>query len=149
MEADVSGIRALWRHLSPHLPLPPTDADCLRAIHMARTQANTIPFKMRAYSHTWLMERNLPSALPDKLKPKAERLYPPKAEAVGVMTLSACKGDPIGLGVRRVMTDVVMDYYSTDRMKSPDPEAVKRDMLRQRKEYRRRVADLVSVGWKG
>ena len=83
-ECDVTAIRILWKHLAPNMPSPESDADALTCIHLARTAAERIPFRLRAYSHRWLTERKLPSQLPDELKPKAERMYPRVVSAVGV-----------------------------------------------------------------
>lgn len=153
VECDVAGIRRLWHHLSPHLPLPNSVDDTICAIHMARTVTNSIPLKHRAYSHNWLVERGMPSQLPDRLRPRAERLYKKPLEAVGIATLGgAISGDPdrkaISDAVRKVMEDVVMDYYSTDRSATPDPMKVKEDMMRQRKEFRRRLVDIAVTGWR-
>jgi hypothetical protein len=85
MEAlDVPGMRALWAKQSPHLDQPKSDEDALVALHMARTGSEFLAFKHRAYSHAWLSERGLPSQLPDRLKPRAERLYPRAVSAVGI-----------------------------------------------------------------
>jgi len=83
-DCDVSGARALWAYIAPHLPQPASDAETLATIHRARTEASSIPLKLRAYSHRWLEDQGLPSGLPDELKPKAERIYPRIAEAVGI-----------------------------------------------------------------
>ena len=53
-------------------------------MHHARTAAESVSLKARAWSHRWLCERDLPSALPDHLKPSAERLYPANKMAVGI-----------------------------------------------------------------
>jgi len=63
----------MWAGIFPNEPQPQDDAATLATLHYARTLANSVPFKLRAYSHRWLCERNLPSGLPDALKPKAER----------------------------------------------------------------------------
>ena len=83
-EVDVAGVRRLWQHVSPHLPQPKDDAEALATIHVARTQSEAIGFRLRAYSHRWLIDRNLPSMLPDIMGPKAERTYPRVVEAVGI-----------------------------------------------------------------
>jgi len=128
---DVAGIRRLFKHVRPDLPQPKTDHEALMAIHHARTQAATFNFRLRAYSHAWLLDHGYPSGLPDGLKPKAERLYPRVQEAVGI----ACKGNSeIGRAiapiVQRAMSDVVMDIYATNR--SPDPALVKLRMMEAR-----------------
>lgn len=82
-DLDTVGIRRLWKHVRPGLPQPKDDGEALITLHMARTAA-LLPIKLRCYSHAWLIERGLPSQLPDQLKRHAERLYPRKVDAVGV-----------------------------------------------------------------
>lgn len=123
---DTAALRRLWTHIAPHLPQPTTDADALMAIHHARTQASSVAFKLRAYSHRWLLERGYPSALPDALKPKAERLYPRIVEAVGI----ACKAtsqlmQPVVKVIQGAMSDAVMDAYAE---RKTDPVFVKARM---------------------
>jgi hypothetical protein len=84
IEGDHSKLRRVWGEVFPHLPGPKTDEEAEIVLHHSRTQTARVPFKLRAWSHKWLVERELPSALPDELKPKAERLYPVVAEAVFV-----------------------------------------------------------------
>src|SRR5262245_63403080 len=89
LDVDVAGIRKLWRHVAPHLPQPETDYEACAAIHMARTQATFLTVDARCYSHAWLRDENLPSQLPDWLKPKAERMYPVGFSAVGISVSTA------------------------------------------------------------
>jgi hypothetical protein len=51
---------------------------------MPAPKAETVSFKARAWSHRWLTERALPSGLPDRLKPSAERVYSRVVEGVGI-----------------------------------------------------------------
>lgn len=81
---DVAGCRAYFAANAPHLAEPMTLDQAEIAMHHARTAANSVSFKARAYSHRWLMERDLPSGLPDALKPRADRLYPQRAVGVGI-----------------------------------------------------------------
>lgn len=81
---DIRRLRKMWAAMSPHLPQPDTAETAEIVMHMARTAAETIPLKHRAWSHRWLVERELPSQLPDRLKPAAERMYPITALAVGI-----------------------------------------------------------------
>lgn len=83
-ECDVGTVRQLWARMSPHLPQPQSDAETLACIHRARTEARSIPLNLRFYSHRWLEDRGWPSGLPDELKPRAKRLYPQIASAVGI-----------------------------------------------------------------
>jgi hypothetical protein len=76
LELDAVAVQKLWRHIAPHMSQPQSDEEALAGLHMARTGLAAAPFPARAYSHSWLMERGLPSQLPDRLKPRAERLYP-------------------------------------------------------------------------
>lgn len=83
MDGDVRLLRRIWARAMPHLPQPKDAADAEVCLHVARTATKSIPLKLRAYSHRWLVERELPSQLPDELKPEAERLYPKIAASVG------------------------------------------------------------------
>jgi len=54
---DVTGVRRLWRIVSPGTPQPETDEEALHALHLARTKARFVPAKYREYSQAWLDER--------------------------------------------------------------------------------------------
>jgi hypothetical protein len=134
---DVEAIRKLFRHSSPHLPQPESDYEALVSIHRARTEASSIPLRMRSYSHAWLVERGYPSGLPDELKPKAERLYPVVAEGVGIAVIAKSElMKPIALLVRAAMSDAVMEAYA-DKRTSPD--FVKARMAEAKRETIRRL----------
>jgi hypothetical protein len=129
---DVAGVRAIWATVAPHLPVPPTDELTLVAIHRARTQAESVRFPLRAYSHRWLEERGLPSGLPDALRPKAERMYPVVAEAVGISVTSSVPG--LAKAVQGAMSEAVLDAYASGRR---EPEFVKARMLDARDRVKR------------
>lgn len=109
---DVRLVRKMWAASMPHLPqIEAKDAET--AMHMARTQAETVSFKARAWSHRWLSERGLPSGLPDRLKPSAERIYPRIAEAVGIsVNFRSAFMKPAAVEVRQAMETVVADCYA-------------------------------------
>ena len=131
LDLDVAGVRALWAKQAPHLPQPKDDAEALVAVHVARTEARTLPLDARAYSHRWLVERGYPSRLPDKFKPRAERLYPQVVEGVGIVVAAASDVTKPILGeVRRAMSDAVEDCYAGSR--KPEPEQVRRSMTNAR-----------------
>src|SRR5262245_20622980 len=123
-ECDVASARAIWAHVSPHLPQPKTDAEALAIIHLARTQMDTMRFGLRAYSHSWLMDRGLPTGLPDELKPKAERMYPRIVEGVGLAVKTPPHRRELGIAIQEAMKDAVMDIYASN--KSPDPLVVRK-----------------------
>lgn len=115
-DLDIAGIKRLWKHVSPHLPQPATDHEALATLHMARTGAASVPFKLRAYSHRWLTDNGLPSSLPDPLKPKAERIYPRVAEAVGIAVgFRSALLKPLIPVVRGAMEDAVSEAYADGR----------------------------------
>lgn len=82
IDGDFRRCAAMWRVVRPHLPQPNNDGEAEIQMHAART-CTRLPLKLRAYSHRWLTERNLPSLLPDHLRPKAEQLCPKVVPAVG------------------------------------------------------------------
>lgn len=119
-EGDFRALRKHWSDVFPHLPGPTSDSDAEIVLHHARTQANAIPFKLRAYSHRWLSERELPSGLPDELKPRAERIYPTVAEAV--MISVGAKSElmkPAVPIVRGAMEDAVNQALADGKMGDP------------------------------
>lgn len=128
-DCDVARLRRLWGEVCPHLPLPTTDEAMLVALHIARTQAASIKFSLRAYSHRWLTERALPSGLPDWLKPRAERMYPVIADAVGISVNTSPRRRELGNAVRTAMSDAVMEAYADGRR---DPTFVKDRMMEAR-----------------
>ena len=131
-ECDVVGIRRLWQHVSPHLPQPHSDREALLAIHHARTQAQSFSLRLRAFSHAWLLDHGYPSALPDELKPKAERMYPRVVEGVGISCTGASEiGRATAPIVQSAMAEAVMDIYADDN--HPDPVKVKARMMERRK----------------
>jgi hypothetical protein len=128
VDCDVDAIMKLWAHIYPHLPVIKDKQQALITIHLSRTQAQNIPFKLRAYSHRWLLDHGYPSLLPDELKPKADRIYPEVIEGVGI----ACGSKspilkPIMPIVRGAMSDAVLECYADK--KSPDVPVVKARMF--------------------
>jgi hypothetical protein len=121
---DVRLCRRMW---SAFMPPQPEPEHAETAMHMARTAAETVSFKARAWSHRWLTERGSPSQLPDRLKPSAERLYPRIAEGVGI---SVDLHKPGMLEVRTAMEAVVADSYANG---DTDPAVVRSRMAEVRK----------------
>lgn len=124
---DVRQCRRMWSAFMPHLPQP---ENAEAAMHMARTAAATVSLKARAWSHRWLTERGLPSQLPDKLKPSAERLYPRVVEGVGISVNARSEWlKPAMVEIRHAMEDAVADCYANgDR----DPLIVRPRMFEAR-----------------
>jgi hypothetical protein len=112
VELDVGGMRAIWRHVAPHLSAG-NDSEVLAAMHLARTSAATVPSNLRCYSHAWLIDHSFPSNLPDNLKAKADRLYPRVVEGVGIsVNFSADAFKPAAPIIARVMSDAAHDIYA-------------------------------------
>jgi hypothetical protein len=114
------------------------DAKTLVMLHMARTAAKSIPMGLRAYSHRWLVDHGLPSQLPDRLKPKAERMYPQVVSAVGIavkMRDRALAG--AGLEIRRSMEDMVLDAEADGKLL--DTRFVKTRMMEARDKTKRKL----------
>lgn len=84
IDLDVGGARRYSAVHETHWPALGGDDDVLATMHVARTAAQTIPPRLRFYSHRWLCDHGLPSQLPDRLKPSADRMYPRVVRAVGV-----------------------------------------------------------------
>lgn len=128
---DVDGLRRFWREVMPNMPQPETRDAAEMQMHMARTSSFSLPLKHRAYSHRWLSDRELPSQLPDNLRPKAERMYPRVVEAVGISVNTNSEYiRPALIEVRGAMEDAVEDCFANgDR----EPELVRRHMFEARK----------------
>lgn len=106
-------------------------------MHHARTQAETVSFKARAWSHWWLLERGLPSGLPDRLKPSAERVYSRAVEGVGISV--NCRNPilkPAMIEVRKTMEAAVEDCYANG---DTDPAFVSRRMAEAREKTMRQL----------
>lgn len=130
LDCDVAAIRRIWAHVCPHLPQPATDADALVTLHIARTSAASLPLRHRAYSHRWCEDNGYPSQLPDALKPKAERIYPRIADAVGIsVNATSPERKKLATVVRGAMEDAVMEAYADRRT---DPEHVRERMMQAR-----------------
>jgi hypothetical protein len=141
IEGDVAGARRLWAHVAPHLPQPKTYAEAEAVLHMTRTTTQSIEFKLRAYSHAWLIERNYPSRLPDDLKPKAERMYPRTVEAVGISVNAGSSAlAPAVVGIRGAMENAVLDAFAEGKT---DPGFVNGRMMEARQRAKKYFADLI------
>lgn len=129
-ECDVEAIQKLSKHVSPHLPQPLNDQEALATIHHARTQSEWLDLRSRAYSHSWLLDHNLPSGLPDDLKPKVERLYPRIVEGVGIAVKATSDLlKPIIGNVRDAMSNAIAEAYADNKT---DPTFVKNRIMEAR-----------------
>lgn len=116
---DIEGMRRVTSAVMPHIAAGSDDA-VLTAMHMARTSTDSLPLRLRAYSHRWLTERHLPSQLPDHLKASADRLYPTVKTAVGIsIGFRAPELKPAGQSIARAMSEAVEDCYAQGR-EAPD-----------------------------
>ena len=106
-ECDIGGYMKLTDHINPDLA-PKDSWQAAFCIHVARTGMRTMPEKLRMYSHCWLRDSGMEkqSLLPDKMKPKAERLYPVGARAVGIATRTQTGR---AMAIRGVMEDAVRE----------------------------------------
>src|ERR1700693_1829559 len=129
---DVRMARKLWAETNPHLYQPADDNETLIMLHRARTEASSMSLAQRLYSHAWLLERNLPSGLPDELKPPAE---PRKkiVSGVGIIVVATNQDDPysraLAKAIEQAQSDAVNDAYSFGKT---DPEFVKARMAEAR-----------------
>jgi hypothetical protein len=142
-ECDVAAVRKLWRHVAPQLHQPADDHETLATIHRARTEAAWMHLRARAYSHRWLLDNGYPSALPDELRPKAERIYPRIVEAVGISVNGTALLRPVTTAVHRAMSDAVMDAYADGRT---DPAFIRGRMAEARI---RTLEKMLGKAWPG
>lgn len=131
--SDLNGLRSLWAHVAPHLPQPNGDYEVQVMMHMARTQSESIALNLRVYSHQWLLANGLPSQLPDRFKPVADRAHNGFALGVGIAMVTddpAQIADPqlraeveqkrkIAKMVQRAMGDAVEEAFAEGRKDTP------------------------------
>jgi hypothetical protein len=144
--ADIDGCRRLWEHAFPNMPQAPVkDRDVLVQIHLARTTTSSIDFKLRAYSHRWLTDNGYPSLLPDELKPKAERIYPRIAEAVGIAVMANSPVlKPVAFAIQKAMGNAVEDAFAEGR--GGDTAFVTARMNEAREKEKKYFSDLLNRG---
>jgi hypothetical protein len=140
-DGNVQALRSAWAQVAPHLPQPATRQQAEIVMHHARTQSEVITFPKRAWSHRWLAERNLPSGLPDALRPKAEQLCPRVVEGVGISVKS--KYPEVERCVRTAMEHAVLDAYAEKRT---DPVFVRQRMALARRNETRRLFGSLTGG---
>jgi hypothetical protein len=77
-----------------------------------------------------LQDNNLPSGLPDSLRPKAERIYPRVVDGVGIsVNASSLAMRPIVPIVQRAMEDTVQEAYADG---DTEPTLLKTRMMEAR-----------------
>lgn len=136
--ANAHDARELWAKAAPHLPQPKDDAEALKTIHYARTVSEAISDSLRCYSHCWLLDHGLPSGLPDRLKAKAEQVYPRIASAVGLAVRMRDVGEaPAGIEIRKAMEHAVLEAEADGRL--TDSPFVKRRVEEARAKERRKL----------
>ena len=115
----------------------------------AHHQPDTFAFRLRAYSHAWLLGEGLPSGLPDELKPKAERMFPRVVEGVGIAVGGTSElGRAIAPLVRSAMSDAVRDVYADSKNRSPEVELVKSRMaLARTYTVKKLLGKVDAIGW--
>lgn len=135
-EGDIDGMVAMWAKYAPHLHQPQDRAQAEFMFHGARVMAESVPLSRRAWSHRWLIDRGLPSNLPDHLKPQAERIYPRKQDAVGVSVKTVKSKNPtmreFGCAVQGAMSDKaweMMDDGVTDDARIKGEMMIARDRV--------------------
>lgn len=133
IELDIEGMVRAWGRIWPGMPVPTTRGEVLVALHLARTVSITVPLRLRAYSHRWLIDQNYPSQLPDHLKPRAEKLYPKAEAAVGISVSS--KYPAVKYAVQTAMEQAVLEAYADGH--SDEPEKVRQRMLEARRKEQR------------
>lgn len=125
----------------PTSPHPKNASQAEIIMHRIRTETEFLSDEKRCYSHSWLTERDLPSGLPDKLKAKADRLYPRVVAAVGVavgMRNYNSLYRPAQLAVQQVMTDAVEELYA-DGVDLNDRETLHGVMFERRRAELKRL----------
>lgn len=99
--------------------------DVLKIMHMARTKAVSVPREKRLYSHQWLLDRGLPSMLPDEERP------PMIVRAVGIAVSSQVPA--VKENLTKVQEGVVLDAFARgekdqEKIKAAMKEAREKEM---------------------
>lgn len=116
-DGDVEGLRRFWAAKFPKMPQAANHEQAEFQMHHARTQAESCSMRARAYSHRWLTERSFPSGLPDKLRPKCERMFPVVKTAVGIIIGRPNSPlRPVFDQVRQAMEAAVLDAEAEGRL---------------------------------
>lgn len=129
---DVAQARKLWAHVFPHLPAIKDDAGILAMLHLARTQSPIVRRSARLYSHRWLGERSLPSALPDAMRPPADREYPVVKTGVGIVVRAGDGMEPLALKIRGAMEGAVLEAEADGKLEDADHVRRRMDEARRR-----------------
>lgn len=129
-ECNTEAVRKIWSVVFPDITQPATDYEILIVLHMTRTKTQSLRFRYRAYSHSWLIERDLPSMLPDNLRLRAERIYPRIVEGVGISinTTSSIIKPALSI-IQKSMSDAVLECYDD---KNTDVSFIKQRMQETR-----------------
>lgn len=131
-DLDVDTARRHWSSMFPGQPIV-DDARILAMLHLSRTMTPGIADRLRFYSHRWLIDRNLPTFLPDRLRAKAEREYPVVKTGVGVaVRFQSPLLKPIGAQVEAAMADAVLEAEADGKMN--DVDHVRRRMAQAKAE---------------
>lgn len=147
VDGDFRAFRKHARDIMPHLAavMPEIDDETAeKAMHMARTASQMVPLKLRAWSHFWLVERGETSLLPDELKPKAERIYPKRALAVGIsVNFHSELGRLVAPHVRGAMEHAVLEADADGRLE--DSVFVKARMAEARQKTMKSLLGTVTM----
>ena len=131
-DLDIPRMRTYASEAEPHMPSLGSDFAVEARMHYARTLTQTIVPRKRFYSHRWLFDHDLPSGLPDRLKPAADRMYPRIVEGVAICCASA--SSEVALSIRSAMERVVLESFADDER---DPGVVRLRMMDARDRERR------------
>jgi hypothetical protein len=136
-DLDHETAKALWKQVRPNSTQPENDYQAILMLHYARASLWNMPEHLRLYSHCWLRDEGVPSPLPDKLKPKAERMYPVGFRAVGVASIkTGGEKTAFNYAVQKVMSDAVLEAYADGHINQP--HIVKARILEKRAEFKKK-----------
>lgn len=128
-EGDVAMLWRMWGKLFPERYQPANWQEAEIQLHVARAASASTATKLRVYSHYWLLERSMPSPLPDELKSKAEQFRPRIVSGVGFSwnaksdILRAAKGTIVAAVTARI------EEMAADGLLETNPDLVRQEML--------------------
>ena len=127
VETDLTGLMAVWRDAAPHLAeLPPFEA--LKAMHMARIEAKSIPSKLKRYSLRWLAEHDI-ELIDGKWVGGLPKAPSGVVEAVGIASLSMSGDMAFSRRIVTAMQDALLEGLERNII---DPPMQREAMLKAR-----------------
>jgi hypothetical protein len=126
---DVDLLRRMWGAWFPNSPQPKDWQEAQVQLHAARTAAESVPVKLRCFSHHWLVERGLASLLPDRLRPSADQYCPRVTPGVGFAWSSGSAVLRPAKAEIEAAVGARIEEMAADGLLTKDPDGVRDEMM--------------------